>query len=737
MLETRPTLSRDRAPRCAILPGRFVAVFCLAAGFFLGPPPAAGVSERLGELSRALARRGSPENLAKLEEFAEQANGREAALARYSLGMAHIGAKRFDEAERLLAGVLGEEGWVGEYAAYFRARSIALAEEFQRSLVPLQAFAAKYPDSRFRPAADRLRVESLLRLRDLDGARAALDPVQGRLTEPVRFYLGGRVEHVAGNLETAIELYRRAYYFHPSSDQALASADHLNRLRRQMGGRYPLPPATWRLERAERLREGGRNADASAEYSRALGGGLKGTDRDRATIGKGAADYARRLSSTAYPALARARPSDPELNAWRLYLLCAIERRKGLAGEMASSIAKLARDHSESRWYEEALLTIGNFYYLRDSRAQYTKWFRQLVEAAPDGRHAPYAHWKLCWRSWLDHAPARASLLAEHLHFFPGASTAAGAMYWLGRLREEEGRRQDAVAHYRVASDRFPHYYYGYLARQRLGMLGNPELQSERGYMELAGMLPPVRPIASRPRAATKAILDVGDEMLQLGFSEDAEYELSRADAGEPDAHFAGLSLARLHDAEGDHHLAVRAMKRYVVGYLRVPFEALDEEYWRALYPLPFADQLRSRSERHGLDPYLVASLIRQESEFNAGARSSAGALGLMQVMPATGRTLFRRLGIAGFSNSKLTVPDISLRLGTFYLKETIATFDGRLEEALAAYNAGPHRIPGWLALGRFDDPAEFVETIPFSETRGYVQAVLRGREIYKHLYGE
>ena len=108
-----------------------------------------------------------------------------------------------------------------------------------------------------------------------------------------------------------------------------------------------------------------------------------------------------------------------------------------------------------------------------------------------------------------------------------------------------------------------------------------------------------------------------------------------------------------------------------------------------------------------------------------------------MQVMPATGRTLFRRLGIPGFSNSKLTVPDISLRLGTFYLKEAIATFDGRLEEALAGYNAGPHRIPGWLALGRFDDPAEFVETIPFSETRGYVQAVLRGREVYKHLYGE
>ena len=246
-----------------------------------------------------------------------------------------------------------------------------------------------------------------------------------------------------------------------------------------------------------------------------------------------------------------------------------------------------------------------------------------------------------------------------------------------------------------------------------------------------------MRSLASRPRSGTLAVLERSDEMQKLGHVQDAEYELSQMDPNAPDSHIVGLRLADLHTANGKHHVALRTMKRYVTGYLRMPFDALSETHWRALYPLPFEDQLRARSERHGLDPYLVASLIRQESEFNAGARSSAGALGLMQVMPATGRTLFRRLGIPGFSTSKLTQPDISLRLGTFYLKEAIESFDGRLEQALAAYNAGAHRLPRWMALGKFEVPAEFVATIPFSETRGYVQAVLRGRDAYQQIYGD
>ena len=694
------------------------------------------VPERLGELSRALLASRSDANFRALQSFADGATERGRALAHYAIGMAHYQDKDYPAAESALAMVGAADGWVAEYAAYYRARCIVLADEFERALDPLSDFARRFPSSLFRPAAGRLRVESLIRLERLDDARALLAAGSSELAEPVRLYLSGRVEHLDSKLERAVSLYREAYYLFPLSDQARAAEQQLNRLRASMGDAYPKAPAQWRLARAESLREGGQYARASAEYGRALGAGLAGDERDRAIIGRGAADYSRRSSSAAYTSLAKARPREPELGAQRLYLLAAIERRRRIVGEMLSSVSKLAAQHGESPWYEEALLSVGNYYYLLDDRDSYTKWFQRLADAFPQGKHAAYAHWKLCWRAWLDGTPDRAKLLSEHIQRYGGASTAAGAIYWLGRLEEDRGRRAEAAAHFNAVMGGFPHYYYAFRAEARLRRMGTVTANVNTERRIVAG-LPKVRSLASQPLAATQELLERGGDLQQLGFYADARSEYARVDYRKPDGHVAGLHLGRMHHGRDEHHLALRAMKRYVYGYLRMPYDSLDIEYWRLLYPIGWEDRLRARSERHGLDPYLVAALIRQESEFHAGAKSRAGALGLMQIMPTTGRGLFRRLGIPGFASRKLTVPDTSLRLGTFHLKEVLAQFGGELEKTLAGYNAGERRIGQWMALGPFEDNEEFAETIPFSETRGYVQAVLRNRAMYQRIYGD
>ena len=697
---------------------------------------AGAVSAKLSELGRALVASRSDANFRALQSFADGASGRDRALARYAIGMARYQDKDYRAAESAFANVGAADGWVFEYAAYYRARCIVLAEEFERALTPLSDFVKLFPDSRFRAAAGRLRVESLLRLKRLDEARALLVAGSSDLEEPVRLYLSGRAEHLDGRLERAVSLYREAYYFHPFSDQGRVAEEQLDRLRVGMGSAYPEAPANWRLARAESLRKGREYTRASAEYGRALSAGLTGDERDRAVIGRGSADYSRQRSSAAYTSLARARPREPELEAQRLYLLCAIERRKRVIGEMLSSISKLAAKHSESPWYEEALLSVGNYYYLLDDRESYAKWFQRLADAFPQGRHAAYAHWKVCWRAWLDDSPRRAELLNEHIQRYGGASTGAGAIYWLGRLHEDHGRRAEAAAHFSAVMGGFPHYYYAFLAEQRLRRMGRVTADSQTERRILAG-LPAVRSLASQPLAATQDLLERAGDLRQLGFDDDARAEYSRVDYRKPDGHFAGLHLGRMHESRDEHHLALRAMKRYVFGYLRMPYDSLDIEYWRLLYPIGWEDRLRARSERHRLDPYLVAALIRQESEFHAGAKSRAGALGLMQIMPGTGRGLFRRLGISGFANRKLTVPDISLRLGTFHLKEVLAQFGGDLEKTLAGYNAGERRIGQWMALGPFEDNEEFAETIPFSETRGYVQSVLRNRAMYERIYGD
>ena len=135
------------------------------------------------------------------------------------------------------------------------------------------------------------------------------------------------------------------------------------------------------------------------------------------------------------------------------------------------------------------------------------------------------------------------------------------------------------------------------------------------------------------------------------------------------------------------------------------------------------------------MDPALVAALILQESSFDAGALSRAGARGLMQVMPATGRTIARAKG-QRFRRAALHDPETSLDFGTHYLRQMSERFSGAVEKVLAAYNAGPHRVDAWTARRGELPPEEFIESIPFSETRTYVMIVLANREQYRRLYG-
>ena len=170
--------------------------------------------------------------------------------------------------------------------------------------------------------------------------------------------------------------------------------------------------------------------------------------------------------------------------------------------------------------------------------------------------------------------------------------------------------------------------------------------------------------------------------------------------------------------------------------YFAMDLSALPRNYWEDLFPRPYWTDLKRYSDANRLDPFLVASLIRQESEFNPGAISHANAWGLMQVLPGTGKTLARAEKIRSFRTESLLVPNVNLQLGTRYFRELVDHFNGRLEYALAAYNAGTDRVEAWLSAGNYRDPQEFVESIPFTETREYVQAILRNATVYRKLYG-
>jgi soluble lytic murein transglycosylase len=156
----------------------------------------------------------------------------------------------------------------------------------------------------------------------------------------------------------------------------------------------------------------------------------------------------------------------------------------------------------------------------------------------------------------------------------------------------------------------------------------------------------------------------------------------------------------------------------------------------QVIFPIDYWPLIRKHSGQRGVDPYLAAALIAQESTFQADARSAANAWGLMQIVPATGRRLARAEGLRRFRASQLTVPEVNVRLGMRYLSGLLDEFGGA-HFALASYNAGESRVARWQAERPGWSREEFIDDIPFPETQNYVKRILGTAEDYRRLYGE
>ncbi|AFV12005.1 lytic transglycosylase [Thermacetogenium phaeum DSM 12270] len=157
--------------------------------------------------------------------------------------------------------------------------------------------------------------------------------------------------------------------------------------------------------------------------------------------------------------------------------------------------------------------------------------------------------------------------------------------------------------------------------------------------------------------------------------------------------------------------------------------------FWRIFYPWPYKQEIVRAAVNTGIDPCLLVAVVKVESGFNPRARSDAGALGLMQLMPGTAGWVARQTGWQDFHTELLYQPEINLMIGSWYLKHLLQDFDGNLIAGLAAYNAGRGNVEAWVRSGLWKGTKDDLDKIPFPETRAYVRAVLQNYEIYRYLY--
>ena len=654
------------------------------------------------------------------------------ALAWLVLGYAHILDKDYAKAIDPLSRAKIHAGDLGDYVAYYLGISYLQTAHTAEALATLADFAKAYPDSLLVRDARVSYADALLLEGQASEATAALEKIRMPTRSDVEFALG-RAYAASGENAKAAEVLANIYYTMPAAAEADASYAELKKV-----PSAPPPTITQLRARAEGLVSRKRYAEAADEY-RTLAVQASPEDRPKMQLALADALHRSGKNRDAKQVLASLGSLPAELNAQRLYLLGQVAFAANDNDMFYQTVNDLRQADPTSPWLEQALLSAANLHLVHHEYDQALDAFREAQQRFPDGPRASYLHWKAAWLTLRQGRNEDAKkAFEEQIALYPSGAETPAALYWRARLAEEDNQFVMARAFYEKLSDRYRNFYYAELARQRMKHL--PATTDAAAVTQYA-LLDHVPPLSSAGKVTetdppTDELRVQKAQLLGNGGLVDFAVRELQAAAATDGGSWAPAETAQLYVETGHYDRAIEYMKHSAPNYFALDIPDLPRKYWEALFPKPYWNDLKRSSESNGLDPYLVASLIRQESEFNPNAVSRANAVGLMQLLPKTGKLVAKEVKLKRYNASQLYTPAVNLQLGTRYFRGMVDKFGGSFEYALAAYNAGSDRVDEWLAQGKYRDPQEFVESIPFTETREYVQAILRNASVYKQLYG-
>jgi soluble lytic murein transglycosylase len=692
--------------------------------------PEAAASQ--GELS-GLARdvhNAAPNAYQKLSDFATKHAadvwGSRAALA---LGYDDYQKNRAPQALAWLTKARNE-ALLREYVLFWTAQTKRALKRSADALADLNTIERDYPNTAIKEQV----VDALASVSTETGhARDAIDVLNSYSATAVKPSLlldRAHAYQVAGQTARAAKDYQTIFYKYPLSDEAKAAGSALPSLQKSLRSEFPYPTAEMQEQRAQAFFDAHKWRDARAEFDK-----LSLMLRDPANPARQHAQL--RLAQckvqlkSSLTVISSLSTPDPEVDAERLFVLSQFQRSAKNESAMLQTIEDLGKKYSQSKWGEEGYMQAGNYYWVLLDRAKAALYYQRVLDVTPNGKNDYNAEWRVAWVSYLTRQPQADQKLKVFLLKYPVSANAVDALYWLGRFSERSGNPAHARSFYNKALERFPETYFAFAAADRLVKLG-PGEENPADYLDRIPPPPPLRPFDEPipPSAADRWAR--AQALRSIAFDASAELELKNAFFATGSPRF--LIEASQAAFDQGHFAAGMAYARLAVpSFDSRKSDELPLSTWKALYPLPYESPLRRESVKNQLDPMIVAGLIRQESTFQADIVSHANAFGLMQLLPKTAKILAKQKRIK-YAKNKLFDPEYNIELGTFYFKGLV-DLTGAPEYALAAYNAGEDRIALWKSERTYEEIPELVESIPFSETRDYVQIVLRNAAVYRMIY--
>jgi len=619
-----------------------------------------------------------------------------------------------------------------EYALYWTSQAQLNLGRKAEAYKVLQTLQHDYPNTALREQMLQSFAPTAVQLGHPQDAIDALNAYAATSSKPELLIERARAYQAAHQLPRAAKDFQAIFYKFPKADEAKPAGAALTQLMRELGKEYPYPGVEMQEQRAQIFYNSRKWREARVEFEKLL------------TMLKDPANPVRqraqlriaecRVQPKGSPSLiASLKTPDLDVDAERLYALSQAYWNAKKESEMFNALNTLAQTYPVSKWNEDGLMSAGNYHWVQLEREKAAEAYQHVVDSFPNGRYALNCEWRVAWVSYLDRKPDADDRLTSFLLKYPTSSNAVDALYWLGRSAERAGNIPHARSFYMKAVERFPETYFGIAAAARLAKIG-PGEESPAEFLEKIPPAPALRPFDEPIPVAAEERWERAQALREVAFDSSAEQELKNAYFATPSPRFL-LEAAQAAFDQGHFGVGMAYARSAVPNADARKFGEVPLTVWKALFPLPYEAAIRREAAKNDFDPMFAAGLIRQESTFQSDAVSHANAIGMMQLLPKTGRLMARQIKVR-YTKNKLFEPEYNIELGMVYISNLVQQF-GSPEAAAAAYDAGEDRITAWKAERNYEEIPELVESIPFTETREYVQIVLRNAQLYRMIYGQ
>jgi soluble lytic murein transglycosylase len=704
------------------------------------------VEALLEKLCQDHREQNTPESTARLLSFCRNNQASHlAGLGYLLLGYQALENGQFQPATEFLAEASRQKTPIQDYVLYYWAMALTELQLYPEVREKLVAFPTRFPNSPWVDEARTLFWKSAVELKDGQAILDSLRQIPKLDTKPEALFYQAQAYELTGDVANALPTYQRLHYQFPLYAHSAVVAERLSTLLPTQAASKTDVSKEWKTDRIETLFTNKHYRDALKDLESLFETDKVAAQTAQFQLWRGISLFGTAQYHAAIQTLNSLTLPPPAMAAQAHFTIAECYRRLDNYPQFKHTVEDMRPAFAGSRWREEALFSIGNYNLVRRNLTDSMSFYRMIVEEFPRGSRAEDCHWRIAWHEYRQGNFRQAlDLFVEHLSRFASSGYRPAALYWAGRCQQNLGELAEAVQIYRAVADDFPAQYYGQLATKRLASLND---SAKAAYQAVSRRETVMSEFSRNPGRETQTDLaevrkaSVNDWPRVRALAQVQLFELAAWELLRPKVYGSSKAIefqaAQLFYKGKNFYQTTRTLRRIFPNYLELSFASLPREVWEMFYPANYDSIIFRETKKYSIDPWLIMALIRQESSFNPKAVSAANAHGLMQLLPSTARRLAKRMGVPRPSVASLYDPDLNIRLGTQYFSDLLTQFNGQKDKVLAGYNAGENRVESWLGEGNYADSAEFVENIPFSETRNYVKIIFRNYFFYRKLHGE